>query len=85
MLLEKVDVTCFSFAPSKHLGSFESGGMAVTSSEALYRRIQRITGYGQDRTQHYNHGLISLQMHHKDVGVNERIDELQVRTLAGLR
>ncbi len=46
------DVTCFSFAPTKHLGSLGSGGACVTADAALAERMRKLAGYGQDRARH---------------------------------
>ena len=75
------DVTCFSFAPSKHLGGFGSGGAAVTGDAALARRMERFAGYGQDRDRHYREGLAAAPLEHRCEGLNERLDELQAAVL----
>lgn len=75
------DVTCFSFAPSKHLGAYGSGGAAVTDDAALARRMERFAGYGQDRERHYRGGLAPPPLDHWCEGLNERLDELQAALL----
>ena len=75
------DVTCFSFAPSKHLGAHGSGGAAVTDDAALARRMERFAGYGQDRERHYRGGLAPPPLDHRCEGLNERLDELQAALL----
>ena len=75
------DVTCFSFAPSKHLGGFGSGGGAVTDDTALARRMERFAGYGQDRERHHRDGLAAPLLEHRCEGLNERLDELQAALL----
>ena len=65
-------MSCFSFAPSKHLGGFGSGGAAVTDDPVLARRMERIAGYGQDRERHYRGGLAPPPLDHLDEGLNER-------------
>ncbi|MCY4452950.1 MAG: DegT/DnrJ/EryC1/StrS family aminotransferase [Immundisolibacterales bacterium] len=75
------DVTCFSFAPSKHLGGYGSGGAAVTADAALARRMERFAGYGQDRARHYREGLAAPPLEHRCEGLNERLDELQAAML----
>lgn len=75
------DVTCFSFAPSKHLGGFGSGGAAVTGDPAIARRMERFAGYGQDRERHYRAGLAPPPLDHLDEGLNERLDEIQAALL----
>ena len=75
------DVTCFSFAPSKHLGGFGSGGAAVTDDAAIARRMERFAGYGQDRERHYRGGPAAPPLDHLDEGLNERLDEIQAAML----
>lgn len=73
------DVTCFSFAPSKHLGSFGSGGAALTSHADLAERMRKLSAYGQSRTRHYVSSPTELC--HETYGLNERLDELQAAIL----
>jgi dTDP-4-amino-4,6-dideoxygalactose transaminase len=75
------DVTCFSFAPSKHLGSYGSGGMAVTKDAALAAKMQAYVAYGQAREKHYHKGLAGRGLAHQVEGLNERLDELQAALL----
>ena len=75
------EVTCFSFAPSKHLGAFGSGGAAVTGDAALAQRMQRFAGYGQERERHYREGFAAPPLEHLSEGLNERLDELQAAML----
>lgn len=75
-------VTCFSHAPSKHLGAYGSAGTAVTNDDALAQRMERIVAYGQDRAHHYQPGrLASPPLHHLDEGLHEKLDELQAALL----
>jgi dTDP-3-amino-3,4,6-trideoxy-alpha-D-glucose transaminase len=76
-------VTCFSFAPSKHLGAFGSGGCALTEDPILAQRMGKISGYGQDRQHHRSmHGLgAPVAPHYEYDGSNERLDELQAAIL----
>jgi dTDP-4-amino-4,6-dideoxygalactose transaminase len=73
------DITCFSFAPSKHLGSFGSGGCCLTENADLAERLRMISAYGQRRTRHYASGVNGL--HHETDGLNERLDEVQAAIL----
>ncbi len=77
------DVTCFSFAPTKHLGAFGSGGACLTENAALAERLRLISGYGQARSRHraINGDGISAGLHHETDGTNERLDELQAAVL----
>jgi dTDP-4-amino-4,6-dideoxygalactose transaminase len=76
------DIICFSFAPSKHLGSFGSGGAALTEDPALAERMRKISAYGQERSRHYGmHGAGTGGMHHETHGLNERLAEMQAAIL----
>ncbi len=74
------DVTCFSFAPTKHLGSLGSGGACVTADAALAERMQKIAAYGQSRARHMS-GAAQTLLHHETEGLNERLDEIQAAVL----
>lgn len=74
-------VTCFSFAPTKHLGSIGSGGACVTDDSALLERMRRISAYGQDRGRHRAIGKSPPPLHHETEGLNERLDEIQAAVL----
>ncbi len=75
------DITCFSFAPTKHLGAYGSAGAAVTDDGALAQRMQRLVGYGQNRERHYGDNLAAAPLEHLSEGLNERLDELQAAML----
>jgi dTDP-4-amino-4,6-dideoxygalactose transaminase len=77
------DVTCFSFAPTKHLGAFGSGGACLTENAALAERLRLISGYGQARSRHraINGDGTSAGLYHETDGTNERLDELQAAVL----
>jgi dTDP-4-amino-4,6-dideoxygalactose transaminase len=75
------DATCFSFASTKHLGSFGSGGACTTADPALAERMRRISAYGQDRARHRSIGGASLPLLHETEGLNERLDEIQAAVL----
>lgn len=74
-------ITCFSFAPTKHLGAFGTAGMAVTADPALADRMERLIAYGQDRTRHYKTFGTGAMLHHVEEGMNERLDEMQAAVL----
>ncbi|MSQ09993.1 MAG: DegT/DnrJ/EryC1/StrS family aminotransferase [Dehalococcoidia bacterium] len=64
------DIGCFSFYPTKNLGGYGDGGMAVTSDPHLAERLRLLRAYGwaeRDRS------VIR--------GVNSRLDELQAAIL----
>lgn len=75
------DVTCFSFAPTKHLGSLGSGGACVTADANLAERMRMIAAYGQSRSRHMKLAGTSPPLHHVTEGLNERLDELQAAVL----
>lgn len=75
------DVTCFSFAPTKHLGSFGSGGACVTEDSALAERMRKIAAYGQDRARHCQIERSPPPLHHETEGLNARLDEIQAAIL----
>jgi dTDP-4-amino-4,6-dideoxygalactose transaminase len=75
------DVTCFSFAPTKHLGSIGSGGACVTADADLADRMQMLSGYGQPRAWHRSIGKEGRPLNHLTEGLNERMDEIQAAVL----
>lgn len=75
------DITCFSFAPSKHLGAYGSGGACVTADAALAERMRKISAYGQSRERHRAIGKAPPPLHHETEGINARLDEIQAAIL----
>ncbi len=75
------DVTCFSFAPTKHLGSIGSGGACTTQDAGLAARMVRLSAYGQDRARHRSIATTGISLHHETDGLNERMDEIQAAVL----
>ena len=75
------DITCFSFAPSKHLGAYGSAGAAATDDAALMQRLQSIVASGQGRDRHYQGALAGRELRHENEGLNERLDEIQAALL----
>jgi len=76
------DITCFSFAPTKHLGAYGSAGACTTEDPALAERLQMVSAYGQSRVRHtatFAGGGAGL--YHESDGLNERMDELQAAIL----
>ncbi len=64
------DAGAISFYPTKNLGGYGDGGMIVTNSASLARRLRTLRNHGAARP-HY----------HTDVGDNSRLDELQAAAL----
>jgi dTDP-4-amino-4,6-dideoxygalactose transaminase len=76
-------VTCFSFAPTKHLGAFGAGGCALTEDGDLAARMRKISAYGQDRSRHrtMHSAAGGSGLHHETEALNERLDEIQAAIL----
>ena len=64
------DIGCFSFYPSKNLGSYGDGGMALTDDDDLASRLRLLSDYGQDGPHQ-----------HLEIGLNSRLDTLQAAIL----
>jgi dTDP-4-amino-4,6-dideoxygalactose transaminase len=60
----------FSFYPTKNLGALGDGGAVVTNDRTLADLIKRLRNGGQ--TDRY---------HHRDAGINSRLDEMQAAIL----
>jgi dTDP-4-amino-4,6-dideoxygalactose transaminase len=64
------DAGCFSFYPTKNLGTFGDGGMVVTSDAGLAERARAIRTYGWERRDYSERE-----------GVNSRLDEVHAAVL----
>lgn len=64
------DTGCYSFYPTKNLGGAGDGGMLVTSSDELYRKIKILRDHGAEK-----------KYYHQVVGMNSRLDEIQAAVL----
>lgn len=64
------DASAFSFYPTKLLGTYGDGGMALTDSEAVADKLRRLRFYGMDKT------YFSLEE-----GINSRLDEVHAAML----
>jgi len=60
------DVGCFSFYPGKNLGALGDGGAIVTNNKEIADKVRSLGNYGS--TEKY---------HHKYLGTNSRLDEVQ--------
>ncbi|HEV2644301.1 MAG TPA: DegT/DnrJ/EryC1/StrS family aminotransferase, partial [Candidatus Elarobacter sp.] len=68
---EIATIGTFSFFPSKNLGGYGDGGMAVTQSDDLALRLRRLRTHGGLKT-----------YIHDEVGYNSRLDALQAAVLS---
>jgi len=64
------DLGCFSFYPSKNLGAAGDAGMLTTNDDALAERLRKLRVHGGAK-----------EYHHKEVGINSRLDSLQAAVL----
>lgn len=62
---------CISFYPTKNLGGFGDGGMIVADGDALADRLRLLAGHG-----------MRPRYHHRELGINSRLDTLQAAALA---
>jgi dTDP-4-amino-4,6-dideoxygalactose transaminase len=63
-------IGCFSFYPTKNLGAYGDGGIAVTNDAKLAENLKRLREYGQSQKYHY-----------EMLGVNSRLDTIQSAVL----
>jgi dTDP-4-amino-4,6-dideoxygalactose transaminase len=64
-------LNCFSFYPTKNLGSLGDGGAVLTRDDALNARIRSLRNYGS-RKKYYN----------DEIGCNSRLDDIQAGFLS---
>lgn len=63
-------VGCFSFYPTKNLGGAGDGGMLTTDDDQLAERLRTLRVHGG-----------ASEYHHREVGLNSRLDSLQAAVL----
>ena len=63
-------VGCFSFYPTKNLGTMGDGGMLTTNDENIKNRVVALRNHGG-----------AVRYHHDEIGVNSRLDEIQAAIL----
>jgi dTDP-4-amino-4,6-dideoxygalactose transaminase len=61
---------CYSFFPSKNLGCYGDGGMVTTNSPELSEQLRILRNHGSQ-----------VRYHHKVIGYNSRLDEIQAVVL----
>jgi len=64
------DIAAFSFYPTKVLGGFGDGGMALTNDREYYDKLRRLRFYGMEQA-----------CYSEEEGYNSRLDELQAALL----
>ncbi|MBT9146557.1 MAG: UDP-2-acetamido-2-deoxy-3-oxo-D-glucuronate aminotransferase [Syntrophomonadaceae bacterium] len=65
------DMGCFSFFPSKNLGGYGDGGMVITNSPDLAKKLKSLRVHGVGDAHHYHM-----------IGGNFRLDALQAAVLS---
>ena len=64
------EIGCFSFYPTKNLGTMGDGGLCSVNDESLKERLVSLR----------NHGSL-VRYHNDELGVNSRLDEIQAAIL----
>ena len=73
------DLGCFSFYPTKILGTYGDGGFILTNDYNLYKKIKRIRFYGIETVDKKNKYL--NKYYSNEDGINSRLDEIQAGIL----
>ena len=69
---------CFSFYPTKILGTYGDGGFILTNDYNAYKQIKRIRFYGIETVEK---NKFKNQYYANENGVNSRLDEIQASIL----
>ena len=72
-------ISCFSFYPTKILGTYGDGGFIATKNKSLYEKVRRIRFYGIDQIRKKN--FFFNKYYANEHGINSRIDEIQCSIL----
>ncbi len=64
------DIGCYSFYPTKNLGTMGDGGLLVTNSDVIKDRVIALRNHGG-----------AVRYYHDEIGVNSRLDEVQAAIL----
>ncbi|MBI5640748.1 MAG: DegT/DnrJ/EryC1/StrS family aminotransferase [Nitrospirae bacterium] len=64
------DIGAFSFYPTKILGAYGDGGMAITKQEEYFEKLRRLRYYGMEK-----------EYYSEEEGYNSRLDEVQAAIL----
>jgi len=69
------DIGCFSFYPTKILGTYGDGGFILTNNKEIYEKAKRIRFYGIEMEKKSN--KFFNKYYANENGVNSRMDEIQ--------